>query len=100
MGDQGYGARLLFNLTAARQRAGLTVEQLAEASGVGEYERIERGEIAPTFIAVCAVADALGVDLLVLLEGVEGLSPTLERRARPVAWAKRCARRSSHPRRA
>lgn len=52
-------------LRAARQRRGLTQEQLESASGVSQtvISKIERGEsIAPTFETVIKLADALGID--------------------------------------
>lgn len=98
MGGQEYGARLSYNLSAARVRAGLTVEQVAATSGVEDYERIERGEMNPTVRALCDVAEALGVGVLDLLEGVEGASATPGLRVRPPGWTMQVARRASHRR--
>jgi transcriptional regulator with XRE-family HTH domain len=93
-----YGARLSYNLSAARVRAGLTVEQVAAASGVAEYERIERGDVSPTLQALSDVADALGVGVLDLLDGVEIVSVAPGPRVKPPGWAVRVPRRSSHRR--
>jgi transcriptional regulator with XRE-family HTH domain len=52
-----------------RQRAELTQEALAQASGVGteHIQRIERGAANPTVATIYAISDALGVQARVLL---------------------------------
>jgi len=53
-----------------RHQAGLTQEQLAEALDVGSQhvQRIERGSINSTLLALARLADVLGVELPALLE--------------------------------
>lgn len=53
------GARL----RAARKRSGLTLEQLAQATGLskGYISRVERDQSSPTVHAVAAMCDTLGI---------------------------------------
>lgn len=50
----------------AREAAGLTQEQAAEAAGMDPrcWRRLENGEINPTLSTLARVAGALGIDLL------------------------------------
>jgi transcriptional regulator with XRE-family HTH domain len=54
---------------ARRQALGLTLDQLAEISGVSRamISRIERGEASPTAVLLCRVAGGLGMTLSALL---------------------------------
>jgi len=52
----------------ARKAAGLTLEQLAEKSGVSKsmLSQIERGTVSPTFSVLWNLTQSLGIDLSVL----------------------------------
>jgi transcriptional regulator with XRE-family HTH domain len=56
-------ARFAQNVRAARERAGLTQEQVADASGIHstEVSRIERGLRDPRISTVLRLARAMGV---------------------------------------
>lgn len=94
----GHDARLSYNLSAARVRVGLTVEQVAAASGVKEYERIERGDVNPTLQELADLADALSVSVADLLDGVAAVPVRPGQRPKPPGWSLRVPRRSSHRR--
>jgi len=60
------------NVRSARQRAGMTQEAVADASGIHstEVSRIERGLRDPRVSTVLRLADALGVPASALVDGV------------------------------
>ena len=63
----------------ARKKRGLTLEQLAEKSGVSRsmLSTIERGEVNPTFSVVWSLTQTLGLSLNQLEEGSDS-SPMIE----------------------
>ena len=63
----------------ARKKRGLTLEQLAEKSGVSRsmLSTIERGEVNPTFSVVWSLTQTLGISLNQLDEGT-GSNPMIE----------------------
>ena len=63
----------------ARKKRGLTLEQLAEKSGVSRsmLSTIERGEVNPTFSVVWSLTQTLGISLNQLDEGT-GFNPMIE----------------------
>ena len=67
-----YGERLGSRVKDLRQERGLTLEELAEHSGVSRamISKVERGEKNPTLVVAAKVAEGLGVTLSELL-GVE-----------------------------
>jgi transcriptional regulator with XRE-family HTH domain len=74
-------------LKAARQRHGLTLDALAERSGVSRamISRIERGESSPTATVLVRLGSGLGLSLSALLEEDVGTGP-LARRAQQPVW--------------
>lgn len=58
-------------LASIRKKQGLTQTELAELVGVGmnSIARYERGEVQPSVDVAVAIAKALHVDLVELLEG-------------------------------
>lgn len=81
--DQRLGERL----KAARQRHGLTLDDLARRAGVSRamISRIERGESSPTATVLVRLGSGLGLSLSALLEEDAGTGP-LARRAEQPAW--------------
>jgi transcriptional regulator with XRE-family HTH domain len=73
-------------LKAARQRHGLTLDALAERSGVSRamISRIERGESSPTAALLVRLGSGLGLSLSALLEENAGGGPLARRDAQPV----------------
>jgi len=61
------------NVRAARERAGLTQEAVADASGIHstEVSRIERGKRDPRVSTVLRLAEALRVPASALVDGRE-----------------------------
>ena len=72
-------------LKAARQRHGLTLDALAERSGVSRamISRIERGESSPTAALLVRLGSGLGLSLSALLEEGAGSGPLARRDAQP-----------------
>ena len=72
-------------LKAARQRHGLTLDALAERSGVSRamISRVERGESSPTAALLVRLGSGLGLSLSALLEDA-GSGPLARRDAQPV----------------
>jgi transcriptional regulator with XRE-family HTH domain len=66
-------AALSRNVKAARDAAGLTQDQAADAAGMQSavYSRIERGEVDPRLSSLTKIAAALGAPLTDLLRDVE-----------------------------
>ena len=95
--------RLGERLKAARQRHGLTLDDLARRAGVSRamISRIERGESSPTATVLVRLGSGLGLSLSALLEEDAGTGP-LARRAEQPAWrdpASGYLRRNGSPRR-
>ncbi|WP_265521505.1 helix-turn-helix domain-containing protein [Oerskovia flava] len=68
-----------------RQRLGLSVEQLADRSGVslGLVSQLERGQGNPSFQTLTRLADGLGMPLVALLQGAqERVDPVVRASAR------------------
>jgi transcriptional regulator with XRE-family HTH domain len=59
------GATFAARLQMARELAGMTQGELAEAASVHRVDvsRYERGKVTPSFDVACRLADALGVDV-------------------------------------
>lgn len=72
-------------LKAARQRHGLTLDALAQRSGVSRamISRVERGESSPTAALLVRLGSGLGLSLSALLEDA-GTGPLARRAAQPV----------------
>jgi transcriptional regulator with XRE-family HTH domain len=62
-GDETIGAILGRSLRAARRRAGLTMDALAEMSGVSQphLSQLENGRVSPSISTLYRLANALGV---------------------------------------
>jgi transcriptional regulator with XRE-family HTH domain len=74
------------DLRTARKNAGLTLVQLAGASGysITHLSQVERGQACPTMGALRRISDSLGVDIRVFLEPGSGSeSPMVRRSERP-----------------
>ena len=73
-------------LKAARQRHGLTLDALAERSGVSRamISRVERGESSPTAALLVRLGSGLGLSLSALLEEEIGTGPLARREGQPV----------------
>ncbi|MDR3687459.1 MAG: XRE family transcriptional regulator [Coriobacteriia bacterium] len=58
-------------IRSLREDSGLTLQEMAEASGltVAEYSQMEAGEQDPTFTVLYRCAEKLGVDIVDLLTG-------------------------------
>lgn len=81
--DRRLGARL----KAARLRQDLTLEALAERTGVSRamISRVERGESSPTAALLVRLGSGLGLTLSALLEESAGAGP-LARRDEQAVW--------------
>jgi transcriptional regulator with XRE-family HTH domain len=84
----GLDGRLAERLAAARAVRGLTLDELARASGVSRamISRIERGESSPTAAVLGRLAAGLEVTLSSLFAAVEGAAAPLLRAADQPAW--------------
>lgn len=62
--------RFATNLTKLRQAKGLSIRQLAAASGLeySQIQRIEKGKVNLAFTTLVALAQGLEVDVFVLLQ--------------------------------
>ena len=80
--------RLAERLAAVRAARGLTLDALAEASGVSRamISRIERGESSPTAMVLGRLAAGLGVTLSALFAEVEGAAEPVSRHDRQPVW--------------
>ncbi len=80
--DRGLGARI----KALRQAGGLTLDQLAERSGVSRamISRVERGESSPTAALLDRVCVGLGTVLSVLFREETQARPLARRADQPV----------------
>lgn len=77
---QGYLKRLLANLKALREKAGLSAEDLEDRLilGPGWISRFERGETIPTLDVLLSILHRVGTDFSALLKGVPGASELME----------------------
>ena len=75
-------------LRRLRVERGLTLDQLAEASGVSRamISRIERTEASPTAALLARLCSALGVSLSVFFASAEAAPSPLSRRAEQPVW--------------
>jgi transcriptional regulator with XRE-family HTH domain len=82
--DRDIGARL----KALRAAGGLTLEDLADRSGVSRamLSRIERGESSPTAQLLNRVCSGLGVTLSSLFAAAEASAPPVSRHADQPVW--------------
>lgn len=73
-GAHGYLKKLLLNLRQARERAGISTDQLEERLilGPGWIKRFEDGETVPSIDMLLAILHEIGGDLNSLLEGLPG----------------------------
>jgi transcriptional regulator with XRE-family HTH domain len=80
--DQRLGARL----RAARLRQGLTLDALAERTGVSRamISRIERAESSPTAALLVRLGSGLGLTLSALLDEAPASGPMARQAAQPV----------------
>jgi transcriptional regulator with XRE-family HTH domain len=64
------GVRIGHRLRAARQDSGLTLEKLAEATGLtkGFLSRLERDDVSPSVASLVSVCDVLGIRVGELFE--------------------------------
>lgn len=84
----GINDRIAARVREIRGRHGLSLEALAEASGVSRsmISLIERGESNPTAVLLEKLATGLGVSLATLFEGPAAPSHPVSRRADQVEW--------------
>lgn len=84
--DTEIDRRLGQRLKSARQRHGLTLDVLAERSGVSRamISRVERGESSPTAALLVRLGSGLGLSLSALLEEEAGTGPLARHAAQPV----------------
>ena|SRR5436190_4441000 len=83
------GAAVARNLVDLRRRRGLSLEQLAQRSGVskGMLVQIEQGRTNPSIATLCRVANGLGVAVARFVEVGEAPTVRLVRAAEaPVLW--------------
>ncbi len=75
-------------LLAIRQKAGLTLEQAAQKSGISRatLSRIERGDNSPTANALGRLCSTYGVTMSQLLLEIEDDEPRLISRAAATVW--------------
>ena len=76
------------DLKALRSAKGLTIEQLATASGVSRamISRIERGEASPTAVLLARLLAPLGQSLSGFFAGSQGAISPLRRRSEQPMW--------------
>ena len=81
-------ARLAAAVRAARSASGLSVNALAETSGVSRamISRVERGEAQPTAALLARLSGALGLTLSELIARAEGEDRRLARAAEQATW--------------
>ncbi|HLP66117.1 MAG TPA: XRE family transcriptional regulator [Rhizobium sp.] len=73
---------------ALRSESGLTLDQLAEVSGVSRamISRIERAETSPTAVLLARLCSALGLSLSVFFDTAGDVSEPLARRVDQPVW--------------
>ena len=86
--EQGINDRIAARVRELRGQRGLSLEALAEASGVSRsmISLIERGESSPTAVVLEKLATGLGVSLATLFEVPAAPPHPLSRRADQVEW--------------
>ncbi|KRE09554.1 hypothetical protein ASE63_21065 [Bosea sp. Root381] len=82
-GDVGLGTRLGCRIRTMRKTAGLTLDALAERSGVSRamLSKVERGEKNPTLAVVTRIAQGLDTSLSGLMGAETETTPVAIRRA-------------------
>ncbi|WP_129670100.1 helix-turn-helix domain-containing protein [Phytoactinopolyspora endophytica] len=88
MGDDDLNARLAATVYAARTSRGLSVNALAESSGVSRamIGKIERGEVQPTAALLAKLSAALELTLSELIAHAEGSGRRLVRADEQPIW--------------
>jgi transcriptional regulator with XRE-family HTH domain len=86
--DDGFEKTVGERIRALRNKRALTLDQLAEASGVSRamISRIERAEASPTAALLARLCSALGVSLSVFFAEEGGTPDPLVPRARQPVW--------------
>lgn len=84
----GINDRIAARVRELRNRQGLSLEALADASGVSRsmISLVERGESSPTAVVLEKLATGLGVSLATLFETPAAPPHPLSRRADQVEW--------------
>lgn len=87
-GPDEIGRRLAQRLAELRARRGLSLEELAQASGISRatLSRIERAEVSPTAVQLNRLCAAHGWTLSRLMAAAEGAAPALVRQADQPRW--------------
>lgn len=86
--EVGINDRIAARVRELRGRHGLSLEALAEASGVSRsmISLIERGESSPTAVVLEKLATGLGVSLATLFEAPAAPPHPVSRRADQIEW--------------
>jgi len=86
--ELGINDRIAVRVRDLRGRHGLSLEALAEASGVSRsmISLIERGESSPTAVVLEKLATGLGVSLATLFEAPAAPPHPVSRRADQIEW--------------
>lgn len=86
--EPGINERIAARVRELRGRQGLSLEVLAEASGVSRsmISLVERGESSPTAVVLEKLATGLGVSLATLFEAPAAPPHPVSRRADQVEW--------------
>lgn len=86
--EPGINHRIATRVRELRGRHGLSLEALAEASGVSRsmISLVERGESSPTAVVLEKLATGLGVSLATLFEVPAALPHPVSRRTDQVEW--------------
>src|ERR1700742_5096891 len=86
--ESGINQRIADRVRALRAARGLTLEALAERSGVSRsmISRVERGESSPTAVLLERLAFGLGSTLASLFDPPDASPSPLSRRAQQLAW--------------
>ena len=84
--DEQFEVRVALRLKTLRAERGLTLDALAQLSGVSRamISRVERGESSPTAALLVRLGSGLGLSLSALLEESTGSGPLARRDAQPV----------------
>jgi transcriptional regulator with XRE-family HTH domain len=84
----GINHRIAARVRNLRNRSGLSLEALAEASGVSRsmISLVERGESSPTAVVLEKLATGLGVSLATLFEPPAAPPHPVSRRAEQIEW--------------
>lgn len=86
--EPGINERIAARVRELRGRQGLSLEALADASGVSRsmISLVERGESSPTAVVLEKLATGLGVSLATLFEAPAAPPHPVSRRADQVEW--------------